>query len=200
MPLQNKIYLDPLTALQPSSLPSPQGRMCPSTSKTSPPSQLHPPLSPFMKIATWNVRGVGNACFRLNVQDLINAYGSNILVILEPHISGNHAEHLINQVGLPGHFQVDLIGLSSGIWVLWDNHKCNVDVVQATEQSVAMIIRVPYSSQYTPWLFSAIYASPILHKCMHLWTHLKNVASEYNMPWLVIGDFNELLDTADKIG
>jgi len=68
-----------------------------------------------MKIATWNVRGVGNACFRLNVQDLINAYGPDILVILKPRISGSHAENVISQVGLPKHFRVDLIGLSGGI-------------------------------------------------------------------------------------
>ena len=82
-----------------------------------------------MKIATWNVRGVGNARFRLNVQDLINAYGPDILVILKPRISGNHAENVISQVDLPRHFRVDSIGLSSGIWVLWDDRKCNVDVV-----------------------------------------------------------------------
>ena len=35
---------------------------------------------------------------------------------------------------------------------------------------------------------------------LHLWTYLKHVASEYNMPRLVMGDFNELLDTIDKIG
>ena len=35
---------------------------------------------------------------------------------------------------------------------------------------------------------------------MHLWTHLKHVASEYNMPRLIMGDFNELLDATDKIG
>ncbi|XP_065616035.1 uncharacterized protein LOC136061751 [Quercus suber] len=153
-----------------------------------------------MKIATWNVRGVGNARFCLNVQDLINAYGSDILVILEPRISGNHAEHVIGQVKLPRHFRVDPIGLSNGTWVLWDDRKCNVDVVWAIKQSVTMIIKVHSSSQSTSWLFSAIYASPILHKRMHLWTHLKNVASEFNMPWLVMGDFNELLHTMDKLG
>ena len=83
--------------MQPSLLPSTQGRMYPSTSQTSPPSRLHPPSSPFMKIATWNVKGAGNARFRLNVQDLINAYGPNSRhVILEPHISGNHADHVIS--------------------------------------------------------------------------------------------------------
>nr|POE86300.1 hypothetical protein CFP56_45909 [Quercus suber] len=120
-----------------------------------------------MKIATWNVRGVGNARFCLNVQDLINAYGSDILVILEPRISGNHAEHVIGQVKLPRHFRVDPIGLSNGTWVLWDDRKCNVDVVWAIKQSVTMIIKVelaplPYvtintdrSSKGNPGMFGA---------------------------------------------
>ena len=60
--------------------------------------------SPSMKIATGNVRGAGNARFHLNVQDLINAYSPDILVILEPKISESHAEHVIGQVGLPCHF------------------------------------------------------------------------------------------------
>ena len=73
---------------------------------------------------------------------------------------------------------MDLIGLSDGIWVLWDDGKCNMDVVRATEQNVAMLIKVPSYPHYTPWLFSAIHTSPILNNRMHLWTHLKHVASE----------------------
>ena len=122
-----------------------------------------------MEIATWNVRRAGNGWFRLNVQDLVNAYrvtDPDILVILEPKISGSHAEHVIGQVSLPCHFRVDPVGLSGGIWVLWDNHRCNVDVVQATDQSVAMLIRLPFL--HFPWLFLAIYASPHLHKRLHL--------------------------------
>ena len=45
-----------------------------------------------------------------------------------------------------------------------------------------MIIRVPSSPHYIPWLFFAIYASPILNNYLHLWKNLKHVASEYNMP------------------
>uniref|UniRef100_A0A7N2LGZ2 Uncharacterized protein n=1 Tax=Quercus lobata TaxID=97700 RepID=A0A7N2LGZ2_QUELO len=65
----------------------------------------------------------------------------DILVILEPKISGSHAEHVIDQVGLPCHFRVDPVSLSGGIWVLWDDHRCNVDVVHANDQSVAILIR-----------------------------------------------------------
>lgn len=62
-----------------------------------------------------------------------------------------------------------------------------MDVVRATEQ-LTMLIRVPFLPQYKPWLFSAVYASPTLSKCTHLWSHLISVASEYHMPWLVMGD------------
>ena len=154
--------------------------------------------SPSMKIATGNVRGAGNARFHLNVQDLINAYSPDILVILEPKISESHAEHVIGQVGLPRHFRVDPVGLSGGIWVLWDDRRCNVDVMRATNQSVAMLIRVP--SLPFPWLFSTIYASPYLHKRLQLWHHLESLALDFKFPWLAMGDFNELLNSLDKLG
>lgn len=111
-----------------------------STSQAQPTRMHLPPSSPSTKIATWNVKGAGNAGFRLNVQDLVNAYGPDILIILEPKISGNHAEHVIGQVGFLRHFRVDPIGLSSGIWVMWDDRKYHLDMVHATEQSVAMLI------------------------------------------------------------
>ena len=60
-----------------------------------------------MKIVTWNVRGAANVRFCMNAQDLVNTHHPEIHVILEPKISGTHAEHVINQVGLPRHFRVD---------------------------------------------------------------------------------------------
>ena len=144
-----------------------------------------------MKIARWNVRGAENARFCLNVQDLINAYSLDILVILEPKISESHAEHVIGQVGLPCHFWVDPVGLLGGIWVLLDDHRCNVDVMRATDQSVAMLIRVP--SLPFSWLFSAIYASPHLHKCLQLWHHLESLALDFKFPWLAMGILTNFL-------
>lgn len=57
-----------------------------------------------------DVRGAANVHFRMNAQDLVNTHHPEILVILEPKISGTHVEHVINQVGLPHHFQVDPMG------------------------------------------------------------------------------------------
>lgn len=93
---------------------------------------------------------------------------------------------------------MDPVGRLGGIWVLWDDRRCNVDVTRATDQSVAMLIRVP--SLLFPWLFSAIYASPHLHKRLQLWHHLESLALDFKFPWLTMGDFSELLNSPDKLG
>lgn len=98
-----------------------------------------------MKIVTWNVRGAANVRFCMNAQDLVNTHHHEILVILEPKISGTHAEHVINQVGLSHHFQVDPNGMSGGIWVLWEDHRCNLDIVHITEQCNHACLAKPWA-------------------------------------------------------
>ncbi|CAL8990846.1 unnamed protein product, partial [Prunus brigantina] len=51
-----------------------------------------------------------------------------------------------------------------------------------------------------PWLFSAIYARPCSVKKEKLWEHLNFVASCHQMPWLLAGDFNDILQAEDKDG
>ena len=50
------------------------------------------------------------------------------------------------------------------------------------------------------WILTAVYASP-RHKerCM-LWNNLTTVANTYNLPWIIAGDFNEMLSSDDKLG
>lgn len=61
--------------------------------------------------------------------------------------------------------------MSGGIWILWDDHRCNLDIVRASEQTVTMLVWV--NSQSPPRLFSAVYASPTLHKRLILWNNLE---------------------------
>lgn len=55
------------------------------------------------------------------------------------------------------------------------------------------------SSNFT-WLIYAIYTSPRLVDRIILWDNLKTVAHLHNLPWLMLGDFNEVLCGEDKFG
>lgn len=50
------------------------------------------------------------------------------------------------------------------------------------------------------WLLSSIFTSPRLEKSKLLWNNLSAVASLHQLPWLMLGDFNELLSRHDKLG
>ncbi|CAL2260060.1 unnamed protein product [Prunus armeniaca] len=51
-----------------------------------------------------------------------------------------------------------------------------------------------------PWLFFAIYIRPCSVKKEKLWEYLNFVASCHQMPWLLAGDFNDILQAEDKVG
>lgn len=45
-----------------------------------------------------------------------------------------------------------------------------------------------------------IYARPRFEEGKLLWGNLAKVASLHHLPWLMIGDYNELLSSDDKLG
>ena len=73
-----------------------------------------------------------------------------------------------------------------------------VILLSATEQEIHAIVKVRSSN--LSWLISAIYASPRIAKRKILWNNLKIVSQLHNLPWLMLGDFNEVLSGDDKFG
>ena len=61
-----------------------------------------------------------------------------------------------------------------------------------------------FMQQYPPqaplWLLSAIYDSPRFAERCLIWENLNSVAELHAMPWVIVGDFNEVLMGDDKFG
>lgn len=49
-------------------------------------------------------------------------------------------------------------------------------------------------------MLTAMYAHPCIAKREKLWDYLSFVGANHNMPWLIVGDFNEMLRFEDKLG
>ena len=67
-----------------------------------------------------------------------------------------------------------------------------------SEYSIHALVKVP--SQSHNFLLTAIYASPNFNKRKMLWEYLKNLAPSVNLPWVLLGDFNEMLAEDEKMG
>lgn len=67
-----------------------------------------------------------------------------------------------------------------------------------SEQEIHYIVHVwPNPSK---WLFSAIYANTCYQVRSLLWDKLKSLHDNYNSPWLIEGDFNDVIIAAEKFG
>jgi len=74
----------------------------------------------------------------------------------------------------------------------------DVSELSSTEQEIHTLVRGLFSNN--SWLMSAIYASPRFAERCLLWDNLSKVAELHTLPWIIAGDFNEVLMGEDKFG
>ena len=120
------------------------------------------------------------------------------MVVMETRIGGDRARDISDRLPFDGAIHSDTIGFSSGIWLLWNSDKVQITHLAMSEQEVHVLVKVISTS--LEFIFSAIYASPRFHERCILWNNLKNVADLHEKPWIIAGDFNEILAVGDKFG
>ena len=82
--------------------------------------------------------------------------------------------------------------------VFWDSNQVEVSELSSIEQKIhSMVTDLSFNSS---WLLSAIYASPKYAERHFLWDNLSTVAGLHSLPWVIAGDFNEVLLGEDKYG
>jgi hypothetical protein len=55
-------------------------------------------------------------------------------------------------------------------------------------------------SPQSSWMISCVYAPPTLLSRNAFWSHLSNLGNSFGGAWLLLGDFNAILSSADKCG
>ena len=121
-----------------------------------------------------------------------------ILVVTETRVGGDRASKIIEGLPFDGSITMETIGYAGGLWILWKSDEMEVLPLSSIEQEIHAMVKV-HSSNLT-WLMTAIYASPRLAERRILWENLKTVAHLHNLPWLMLGDFKEVLGGEDKFG
>ncbi|XP_021803305.1 uncharacterized protein LOC110747435, partial [Prunus avium] len=143
------------------------------------------------------LEGAASTKFKVNLIEIIKLHRIDLLFICEPRIGGNKALKIIKSLGFTDYEVVNPVGFSGGLWLLWNASKIKVEILGTSDQTITASVSGPGNIS---WLFSAIYASPCGAKREKLWDYLNFVASCHRMPWLIAGDFNDMLQLDDKVG
>ena len=119
-------------------------------------------------------------------------------MVTETRVGGDRATKIFEGLPFDGSITTDIIGYVGGLWILWKSEEVEILPLSSTKQEIHVTVKV-CSSNLT-WLLSTIYASLRLAERRILWENLKTVAHLHNLPWLMLGDFNEVLYDDDKFG
>lgn len=152
-----------------------------------------------MKCIFWNVRGAGRNCFTSSIKTIVANYGVDVCVILEPRISGDRAISVARTMGFQNCHIEEADGFAGGIWVCWNGGATELQVVLSTKQTVTAIV----TYKGVKWALTAVYGSPCPRTRKHLWKLLDDIAGivqDLNLPWVMAGDFNEILNLTEKKG
>lgn len=91
-------------------------------------------------------------------------------------------------------------GNSGGIFIMWDNTRFSIQDITISPQAIYTIVKV--SNPPSSWYFSVVYASKTFGERKILWNNLQDFSNTTrdiaSNPWLIGGDFNEVLKSLEK--
>lgn len=150
-----------------------------------------------MKLLSWNCRGAGSSDTIRYIVRMVQDYKPNILFLMETRVPSVQAHRLLRKTHYSHIAAVEARGFAGGLWCLWDTADIKIRVLSHTAQvlNIAILERDTPSS-----LISLIYASPQGSMREKFYHYVEDMASYVNLPWLLVGDFNQVIRQEDKRG
>ncbi len=149
-----------------------------------------------MKTLSLNYCRIGNPETVSELHTLVGKEDLSIVFLMETRLELRHLEFLRVRLGMRGCFGVDRHGFGGGLALLWSssidihiqsfsNHHIDADVIQ--EDGLR-------------WRATGFYGHPERAMRVHSWSLLRHLYRLRSMPWLVMGDFNEIISLDEKWG
>ena len=149
-----------------------------------------------MNAISWNCRGLGATSTVHELKDLCRRVKPSLLFLMETRAKGNRIIEVQRRLHFQKMFSIDSDGSSGGLCLFW-NANVEVEIVDACQNYIHTLCRS--RDDGLDWDCTFVYGNPIFPERRYLWERLR-VLHIGNSPWMCIGDFNELLSQAEKVG
>ena len=149
-----------------------------------------------MSLLCWNCRGAGKPATVQELRDLTRQFAPSVLCILETQIEGSRVESMAGSLGYNKSFAVSSSGRSGGLCIFW-NDEIKLEVVGYSRYHIDDVIDelVDVRTRVT-----FIYGDAQVNERYKTWDTLRGIFGENDIPWLVLGDFNEVIQAHEHDG
>ncbi|XP_073049453.1 uncharacterized protein [Primulina eburnea] len=149
-----------------------------------------------MIILSWNCRGLGHTRAVPNLRELVRAHRPAVIFLYETLAHSQKIEEVRISLGFDAAFSVDREGRNGGIAILSkvSNH-CTIKGYSGNH----IDLKITEHGQ-EEWSLTGYYRFPEQSRRHEAWNLLKALARINHLPWYIIGDFNDILDSSEKRG
>ncbi|KAL6134326.1 hypothetical protein ACLB2K_066558 [Fragaria x ananassa] len=152
-----------------------------------------------MEILAWNCRGLNNDRCIQALQTLIGQKKPSFIFLSETNV--NDKEYL-NRLRFPLGYRnceaVFSVGQSGGVALFWEDG-LDVRFLSKSRYHVDVEVHATDGSGIT-WRLTGFYGQPLASNRHLSWDLLQALSGDSSLPWIVVGDFNEILHEDEKEG
>jgi hypothetical protein len=149
-----------------------------------------------MKTLGFNYRGLGNPETVRDLHDVVRKEDPKIVFLMETRLEVRSLEFLRIRLGMGNCFGVDRHGYGGGLALLWDSF-VNLHIRSFSHHHIDAEV---HEDAGFWWQITGFYGYPEVARRHLSWSLLRQLHSLSTLPWMVFGDFNEIVSLDEKWG
>ena len=138
---------------------------------------------------------MGNTPTVRHLREIRGQYFPEVIFLCETKKKRDYLENIVGHLGYFDLHTVEPQGRSGGLALLWKD-SVSIKIIQSDKRMIDALV----TWQDKEFHLSCIYGEPVQSARGELWERLTRVGSQRSKPWMLTGDFNELVDPAEKLG
>ncbi|XP_062093959.1 uncharacterized protein LOC133799992 [Humulus lupulus] len=157
------------------------------------------PLSLMDRILCWNVRGINSQHKHREIKQLINSKRVRLVSLLETKVKNKNMGSLYSSLFSSWCFNKNNPWIDKGrIIVAWNPSMYSLDIRVCTSQLIHCLTQVP--NRAGRFFITFVYGFNEEMTRERLLQDIQGLALHIDDPWMVVGDFNEILYQHERIG
>jgi exonuclease III len=149
-----------------------------------------------MKTLSWNCQGLGNPRTVRELCRLVKEKKPDLVFLMETKLNNKKLETIRVKLGFQNAFGVDSVGKSGGLALFWQG-ATRLEIQNYSRRHINAII---CPDEGVNWRITGFYGHQDVNKREEAWSLLRFLAKSRPEAWVILGDFNEIVEASEKQG